>query len=167
MSSPLSSRSSRFAPRRRAFFDARPVRLQPPGDGLVIALAGPAPRLLGREPAPAKPGRQVVRVEVDAELLLDEPGQPRGGPQPGGEAVLGRVVGQPTADDLLLGGGQFGRPPGHGLRRQAVGPLSSECGDPAADGTGSHAEEVSDLLDRVALTDSLDGEATTVFQNDR
>jgi hypothetical protein len=109
----------------------------------------------------------VVRVEADAELLLDEPGQARGRPQLGSEAVLDRVVGQPTADDLLLDGGQLGRPTGHGLRRQAVGTLPSERGDPATDAAGSHAEEVGDLLDGVPLVDSLDGEATTVFQDDR
>jgi hypothetical protein len=106
-------------------------------------------------------------VEVDAELLLDEPGQARGRPQLGGEAVLGGVVGQPAADDLLLGRGQFGRSSGHGLRHQAVGTLSSEGSDPAADAAGSHIEEVSDLRDGVTLLNSLDGELTTVLQNDR
>jgi hypothetical protein len=43
----------------------------------------------------------------------------------------------------------------------------SKGGDPATDAAGSHAEEISDLRHGVTLMDSLDGEPTTVLQDDR
>ncbi len=55
----------------------------------------------------------------------------------------------------------------HGPRRQAISTLTSEGGNPAADATGIHAEEVGDRLDGVTLVDSLDVEPTMVLQYDR
>src|SRR5262249_43730044 len=149
INNPLSSISSRYAPLRRAFLDARPVRFQPLGDGLVVALAGAAPRLLRCEVALAKPGRQIVRVELDSPLVLDEPGQIGSRPQLSGTAVLGGVVVQPTADNLPLGGGRFGWPTGHRPGREAAETLSTEGGDPAADTAGMHLEEVGDFFNGV------------------
>ena len=104
---------------------------------------------------------------MDAPLLLDKPDEIVGRPQLGGTAMFEGVVVQPPTYDLLLDEVQFGRSPRHGPRRQALGAVLSKSGDPATDATGSHAEEVSDFLDRVTLIDSLDGEPTTVLQNDR
>src|SRR4051794_39260392 len=105
-----SRRSRRFWLAAAApFFDARPIGLQPRGDRLWVPLAGDALGLLRAEPTPPQPGAEVLRVESDAELLEDQPGQARGGPQLGIEPVLRRAVGQPSPDDLLLGERQLGR----------------------------------------------------------
>ena len=103
-------------------------------------------------------------MAVDPPLLLDDLGEAWGGPQFGGEAMLGRTIGQPAPDDLLLGGRQFGWPSGHGSCRQSGGPLPLEGRDPTANAAGIDAEEVSDLPGGVAVEDAFDGETPTVFQ---
>src|SRR5262249_56595325 len=97
-----------------------------------------------------QPGGQVVGVEADAELLLDQLGQPRGAPQLGGEAVLRRVVGQPAADDLLLSGGQLRRPSRDRVRRHARGSTPAAGGYPTSDGAPIDAEEVGYLAGRIS-----------------
>jgi hypothetical protein len=104
-------------------------------------------------------------MEVGAPFLLDELGEAPGGPQLGGEAVLGRVLGQPAPDDLLLGAGQLGRATGHGPCRQGVSAVAAESSEPAAHAAGIDAEEFGDLSRGVAVMDPLDGETTAVFQD--
>lgn len=141
-------------------FDARPILGQPPSNGLVVPIAGHAAGLLRCVPPLTQPSAQVVGVEADAELLRDESGQARGRPQVGGEAVLGRRVGQPTQHDLLLSGAKFGgtTEAGCGMGRQAVGTVAAEGGQPAPDATGSDAEKVGNLLGRVPLGKALNSE---------
>ncbi len=103
-------------------------------------------------------------MEVDTPLLLDELGQAWGGPQFGREAVFGRALGQPAADDLLLGRGQFRRPSGDGSCRQTSQPPPPEGRDPTANAAGIDAEEVSDLRGGVAVEDAFDGETPAMFQ---
>src|SRR4051812_30369786 len=147
------------------FFDARPVLGQPPGDGLVVALAVDAPGLLRGVAALPQPGSQVVGVEANAELLLDQLGQAWGGPQLGGEAVLRRVVGQPAADDLLLGGGQLRTPSRDRLRRQASGAVLAEGSHPTSDGAPIDANEVGHFPDRVSVFHALHGQASAKLQD--
>jgi hypothetical protein len=73
------------------------------------------------------------------------------------------------AYDLLLSGGQLGRSPRHGPRRQTVDTLSSEVGDPAVDGAvlGWTLKMTATFFARVSLIDSLHGELTTILENDR
>ncbi len=104
-------------------------------------------------------------MEVDAPFLLDELGEARGGPQLGGEAVLGRLVVQPAPDDLLLGAGQLGRTTGHGPCHQGAAAVAAEGGEPTADAAGGDAEEIGDLLRGVSAVDALNGETTAVFQD--
>ena len=71
---------------------------------------------------------------------------------------------QPSADDFLLGMAQFGRPaldrPGDQARLARL----SKRRDPTPHRTWCDAEELGDLLDRVSLQDTLDGQAATTFQ---
>ena len=149
---------------RRAFFDARPVGGQPRGNRLRVALARNPPGLLRGEPAVAKPDGHILRVEVDTELLADHVGHPRPGPQVGREPVVGRLVCQPPADELLLGAGQLRRPARRRPGDQTRPTRLSIRGDPAPHRAGIDAEELGDLLGRVPLQDALDGKEATMFQ---
>lgn len=120
--------------------------------------------LLRGEPATAEPDGQVLRIEIDIEFPADHEGQPRPGPEIGGEPVLGRHVGQPSADDLLLGVGQLGRPARGRLGDQAVLAGLPVCRDPTPHRARSDAEELGDLFDRVPLQDALDGQEATMLQ---
>jgi hypothetical protein len=78
--------------------------------------------------------------------------------------MFGRALGQPPADDLLLGRGQFGWPSGHGSCRQRGQSLSPVGRGPAANAAGIDAEEVRDLRGGVAVEDAFDGETSAMFQ---
>ena len=90
-------------------------------------------------------------------LLADQAGQPRPGPQIGREPVLGRLVGQPSADDLLLGMGQLGRPTHRWPSNQTLFTNLPELSDPSPHRAGIATEEVGDFLGRVPLQNALDG----------
>lgn len=60
-------------------FDARPVLLQPPGNRLIVLLAGRAPGVLRRVPALPEPGAQVVGMEVH---ITPDRRRPGGGERP-------------------------------------------------------------------------------------
>src|SRR5512135_684159 len=130
----------------------------------AVSLLLLASGLLGRETPLPQPSGEVVRMEVDPPLLLDDLGQTWGGPQLGGEAMLGRALGQPATNDLLLGGRQFGGPSGHGSCRQTGGPLPLEGCNPTANAARIDTKEVRDLRGGVAVEDAFDGETPTVFQ---
>jgi hypothetical protein len=103
-------------------------------------------------------------MEADPELLMDQPGQARGGPQFGGEPVLGRLLTQPAEDDLLLGGRELGRAARDGASEQSVFAIASEPGEPAPDRAGIDVKELSDFLSGVPFEDATDGEKSSMFQ---
>jgi hypothetical protein len=103
-------------------------------------------------------------MEADAELLPDQPGQARGGPQFGGEPVLGRLLAQPAEDDLLLGGGELGRAARDGASQQSVFAVTSEPGEPAPDRAGIDVKKLSDFLSGESFEDATDGEESSMFQ---
>src|SRR5262249_26018077 len=131
----------------------------------VIAFARHALRFLGGVAALPQPRAKGVLIELDAPLLLDEVGQPTCGPQLGGEAVLGGVVGQPAEHDLLLGRGKFAGTTGHGWSGQASGALTPEDPDPTANAAGIDPKEVGNCRDGVALADAHDGEPAAILQD--
>src|SRR5205823_13236496 len=122
-----------------------------------VALAGDALGLLRGEPPVPQPAAEVPGVEADPELLRDQVGQPRAGPERGGEAVFGRALGQPPPHDLLLGGGELPRPSGDGPGGEPRVAVLPEGGHPAPHGRGLDPQEVGDLLRRVPLQQGLDG----------
>ena len=144
--------------------DARPVQRQPAGDGRVIAFARHAAWQLGRVAPLPQPGDQIVGVEVDSELLLDEAGQVRGGPQFRGETVLARAVCQPAAHDLLLSRGEFGRATRDKVSGQARDAVPAEVRQPATHTAGINAEEVGDLCGGVAFADAQGSQEASVFK---
>ena len=106
-------------------------------------------------------------MDRDTQFSPDQLGQTRGGPQVGRKAVLGGAVGQPAADDLLLAGRQLARPSGHGLRRQAAGPVLPGGGHPAANAARIDAEDGGHVLGRVPLSNPLDREKPPPLQGCR
>jgi hypothetical protein len=120
--------------------------------------------LLRGESATTEPDGQVLRMEADAEFLADHVGEPRPGPQIGREPVLGWLVGQPSANDLFLRGGQLGRPARGGTGHQTGDAPCAEGGKPTRNGRTMDAEEVGDLRDGISLADSLQGEMPSAFE---
>src|SRR5581483_5323687 len=76
----------RSMPPARFPLDAWPVDREPMRHGTIAALTGPAPWLLGTEPALPKPHTEVVRMKRNIPFLLDQLSQPSARPQFGGEA---------------------------------------------------------------------------------
>src|SRR5258708_262169 len=148
----------------RLTLDSRPVLSQPAGDRAVVAFAGdPAGQLRGVPPLP-EPASQIVGGKGDPKLLLNEQAEALGCPQLRSEAMIRRVVREPAADDLLLGGRQFGRPARNRSGYQAGQALPVEISKPATDTAGIDPEEVTDLLGRVALRKTLHGKQTPALQ---
>jgi hypothetical protein len=115
------------------------------------------------EPPVPRPHAEIPRREPDGEFLLDQLAEPRAGPRLGLEPLLPRALGQPPADDLLLGGGQSGRPARDGAGEEALCPSFSMRGDPTTDRTRSDREGLGNLLDGVSREDSLDGRQAAAF----
>jgi hypothetical protein len=153
-----------WAPCRRAFFDARPVGLEPRGDRLRVALAGHSFGLLRGEPSLPQPGAEISRVEPDVELLADQLPQPHRRPEFGLETMVRRAVVQPAEGDLLLGRGELAGPPRDRPEDEAVVPPVAERGQPTPHSGRIDPEEVGDLLGRVSVGNALDGEPPSVFQ---
>jgi hypothetical protein len=103
-------------------------------------------------------------MEADPELLPDQLGQARGGPQFGGEPVLGRPLAQPAEDDLLLGGRELGGAARDGASAQSFFAITTELGEPAANRAGIDVKELSDFLSGVAFEDAANGEESSMFQ---
>ena len=100
----------------------------------------------------------MLGVEADAEVALDQLGDPCGGPQLGPPAVgLGPLQQQGLQLAQLLGG-EPGLGAGVGLGGQLLGRLAGEL-DPGVDGGAAAAEEVGDVVGRFALLDEFDGPA--------
>ena len=78
--------------------------------------------------------------------------------------MIGRLVGQPSADDLLLGVSQLGGPTYNGPSNQTLFTNLPELSDPPPHRAGINAEEVGDFLSRVSLQNALDGQAATMFK---
>src|SRR5512135_1312074 len=144
--------------------DAGPVRGAPRGDRPRVALAGDALGLLGGAATALQPGAEGAGVEPDAALLLDQWGQPGGGPQLGREPVRRGAAAQPPQDDLLLGEGEFARPARYGAGPQALRASVPERGEPPPYRPGRDAEELGDFVGRVPFEGSLDGELTAMLQ---
>jgi hypothetical protein len=102
--------------------------------------------------------------ESDAELLLDQLGQPRGRPQFGGESLFQGVVAQPSENDLLLRRRQLAGAARYGTSQQSVRALSSEQGEPTPHRSGRDIEELGDLLGGGSFEVPLDGELAPMFQ---
>ena len=122
-------------------------------DGHLVPLPGPPLRLLaGPAQPPLEDLADVLGVEGDAEVPLDQLGDPGGGPQLGPPAVgLGPFrAGLPVPESLA---GQRG--PGVGLG----GELPRGLGElhPGVDGGAAAAEEVGDVVGGFALLDEFDG----------
>ena len=102
-------------------------------------------------------------MEGDAEASADEVGEAAGGPEVGGEAVVGRLVGDPAEGFGLLRGGQEALAAGMGLGRKGVGPGHAVGPHPSVDGDGVDAEEISDVFLGPTVEDFCDGEAAAGF----
>jgi hypothetical protein len=103
-------------------------------------------------------------MEADTELLADQLGQARSGPQFSGEPVLGRPLAQPAEDDLLLCGRELRRAARDGASAQSFVASASEPGAPTPDRAGIDVKERSDFLSRVSFEDATDGEEPSMFQ---
>ena len=103
-------------------------------------------------------------MEADPELLPDQLGQARGGPQFGGEPVLGRPLAQPAVDELLLGGRELGGATRDGASTPSFCALTTELGEPAADRAGIDVKELSNFLRGVSFEDAANGEESSMFQ---
>ena len=84
---PLSSRKTRWALSRSAFFYLRPDGALPGRDGRLVALAGPLHRLLDAPAQALEEAPQMVGMVVDPEALLDHAGHALLRPQVRGVAV--------------------------------------------------------------------------------
>ncbi len=78
---PLSSRNTRWAPSLRAFFYTRPLVFLPAGDGFLVSLCGPTFRLLPRPFEIHHHPPHMARVVANPEVLFDQLGNPRQGPE--------------------------------------------------------------------------------------
>lgn len=78
--------------------------------------------------------------------------------------MLGRLIGQPSVDDLLLGVGQLGRPTYNRPSNQTLFTNLPELSDPSPHRAGINSKEVGDFLSRIPLQNALDGQAATMFQ---
>lgn len=118
--------------------DAGEGRVPPPGDRLLVALAGWAARLLGRPvQAGAEEPADVIGVLGDAEVAADQFGDAGGGPQAVRPPVSVGQRPQPGAEAPVGRRGQLGRRVSPGLRGQPAGRLSVV--EPAGDGAAADA----------------------------
>jgi hypothetical protein len=103
-------------------------------------------------------------MEADPALVPDQLGQARGGPQCGGEPVLGRPRAPPAEDDRLLGGRELGGAARDGASAQSVFARTTELGEPAADRAGIDVKQLSDFLSGGSFEDAANGEESSMFQ---
>ena len=79
-------------------------------------------------------------MEGDAEFSADQIGDPAGRPKVGGEAVGGRLLGQPSANFRVLIFGEESGPARRGVGGQARFACGAVLGHPLGDGNGVHAQ---------------------------
>ena len=103
-------------------------------------------------------------MELDAEAVPDQPGDPRPRPQLGGEAELGRRSLDPGEDLPLLVTVELGLGAGVGDGGQGLVAPVACGGDPAADAAIGDAQHAGDLGGRRSLTDGLDGALTPALK---
>ena len=106
---PLSSRKTRWAPSRSAFFYMRPDGPSPVGDGPLVALEGSALWLLAAPPQPSQETPDGVGMIGHGQPPAHHLGNPRGGPQVGAVACGQRTLQEQVHEAALLGRGEFGR----------------------------------------------------------
>ena len=116
---PLSSRKTRWAPSRSAFFYMRPDGPPPVGDGGFVPLQRPALRLLAAPPQSAQEPPDMGGVIADVELTGDLVGNTGQCPEVGPIATDQRALHQPPHQALLLSAGELGRAAGNRLWEQA------------------------------------------------
>jgi hypothetical protein len=105
---PDSSTKTRWAPSRAAFFYTRPILALPVLDGRLITLERAA---LGLLIAPAQVMQQtpdVIAVIVNTEVLTNQVGDARAGPQLGGVAVRHGAAHQELPEPLALPARELG-----------------------------------------------------------
>lgn len=133
-------------------------------DGLVVALQGApfgflvAPAQVAQDPAD-------VRTMVgDAELVFDDLGDARRGPQIGGVAVGQGTLQQELLETPQLPRGHLRRPSGRGAHLQGLPTATLPCIAPAHDGAGGAVQQPGDLVERAALVEQGKGTMATRFE---
>lgn len=162
--SSVSSTSTRWAFSSPLFNDSRPVALNPSIDAGLIALPWLPLRLLWRDPSRGEPLRDVVRIEGDAEGLLDEVANASAGPEIRRVAERTRAPGKPAQHGRDLSVGPLGHASQSRLARQSRVGLVVASGFPFLDSPDVSAEEVSELLGQMAVLETLNRQKATPFQ---
>lgn len=116
---PLSSRNTKYALNRRAFFNGSPLLALPMFNRFLIAFYRTPLGLLTTPAALRQEPAHVGAVVPDPELFLDHGGHARAGPQVGAVSVRLRTAQQHLRQPLALSCIEFRRSAGHGLRLQA------------------------------------------------
>jgi hypothetical protein len=137
---PVSSRQTRWAPRRRSFFYLGPVDANPLAHPLVIALFGPRLRPLRAEAARAKQAPDVIGMVDDVETLPDQVDDPPARPQ--ARAVTGRfrTRDHQARQSLPLRRSELGGATRRRARAQPSTALAPVGPLPSTDGTAIDAE---------------------------
>ncbi len=161
---PVSSIRTRWAWLSLAFLNARPVVGDPVRDGRVVSLTRPAGRPLRRVAALCEPGAEVVRMEGHSEAALNQFGHASSRPEVGGEAVCGRLLGQPLPDLLILFGGEKPGSAWRGLGCQSVVARSPVSGHPLGHRDAVDAQGDCDSGLRPSLENQLNRSPPQSFQ---
>jgi hypothetical protein len=103
-------------------------------------------------------------MERNAEPAVDQLADAAGRPEVGGEAVCGRLLGQPPPDLLILCGGQEPGPAWRGPGGQPVVASGPVPGHPLGDGDAVDAQGGGDRGLRAPAEDQLDGPPPHGFQ---
>ncbi len=96
--------------------------------------------------------------------MPDQIRQTLGGPQLGGEAVVGRRLAEPTPHLGLLAAVEFGFGACMLDGSQPPGAVTTECGQPAKNGANMDAKEIRNLLRGIAFVNPLDSKSAAAFQ---
>ena len=154
---PLSSWKQIQALRRRAFFYPGPLLLHPVGDGLVVALDGPARRALAAPAHLAQDPPHVPGVIGDTGDGLDNLGDALERPHVGRVAVVQRPLLQLFLDVEQISLVELGKPARPPCGAQCSGSSSTPVGMPPAHTLARHLELARDIRLAHALTKQLSG----------
>src|SRR5579871_1759997 len=129
----------------------RPDLLPPALNHFLVPLNSPPDRHLGRPVQLLEQPADVIFVVADPELLLDDPGHPRAGPDLTPKSVRFRAMPEEFGDQTLLRSREFGRWPRMRASVQGLWPAVTNPREPPADTHRGDAERLCNIRPRPTL----------------
>ena len=142
-----------WAPSHAAFFYPRPVPTLPLLDALLIALHGAPLGLLAAEAQIMQKSGNMATVETDPERLVDDTGDPAGGPQLRLKAVRDRAAQQLPDKLTTLAVAECRWSTGRHAHLQTLLPVLRQRITPTHDRTGRTPSHAPGLSERITLVE--------------